>query len=237
MVEPLLSLEGVDLSLSTRSGWFRLQRKQILKGIDLHLEPRSRVALIGANGAGKSSLLSIIAGLIRPDRGRVIRQPGLRTMLLTLGSGFDMRLTGRMNAELAAIFLGATPKQARAVMGEIFAFAELEEYIDTPLSAYSTGMRARLSFAVSQVVETDLLLIDEMLGVGDERFQERSQQALNERICGDQTVVIVSHNLRVLSTLCDRGIWVSQGQIRQEGTIDEVIEAYREAARPAKRSP
>lgn len=226
MDKDLLAFEGVKLQLSTRSGWFRFKTKEVLCGVDLCIGPGERVGVVGANGAGKSSLLGVAAGLIGPDHGRVIRRPGLRTMLLTLGVGFDMRLTGRMNVELSAIFLGATPAQARAAMPEIIAFADLAEYIDTRLSAYSTGMKARLAFAVSQVLRADLLLIDEMLGVGDQRFQEASSKALRERICGDQAVLIVSHNLRMLTELCDRGVWVSGGRILADGPISEVINAY-----------
>ena len=226
MDDPLLSLEEVDLTLSTRSGWFRFKTKHVLQDVNLHLEPGDRLALVGSNGAGKSTLLSVAAGLIRPDRGCITRQPGLRSMLLTLGMGFDMRLTGRMNAELSAIFLGATREQAREAMPQIIELAELQDYIDTPMSAYSAGMKARLSFAVSQVLHAELLLIDEMLGVGDQRFQERSSQALRERICGDQTVVIVSHNLRMLVELCERGLWLSGGRVRMEGSVEEVIHAY-----------
>lgn len=229
MTRPILSLQNVDLRLSTRSGWFRFKSKQVLNDISLQLDPGDRVALVGANGMGKSTLLSVAAGLIRPDRGTVTRQDGIRSMLLTLNMGFDMRLTGRMNAELSAIFLGATTAQARAAMPEIAAFAELEDYMDTPMSAYSAGMKARLSFAVSQVLHADLLMIDEMLGVGDQRFQEKSSHALRERICGDQTVIIVSHNLRVLSELCDRGVWIANGAVRMQGPIGEVIQAYANA--------
>ena len=227
MATEVCRLKGVGVTLSTRMGWFRTKSKRVLEGVDVTLKQGERVGIIGRNGAGKSSLLLVAAGLIRPDSGSVTIDSGVRAMLLTLSMGFDSRLTGRMNAIMAAIFLGATTEEARAAMPEVIAFAELEDYIDAPLHAYSAGMKARLSFAVSQVLHADLLLIDEMLGVGDEAFREKSSAALRARLCEHQTVLIVSHNLTVLNELCDRGIWVDGGRVRVDGPIGEVIRQYR----------
>lgn len=236
MDDELLRLSGVDVTLSTRVGWFRTKRRRVLKRIDLSLRRGERVAVIGRNGAGKSSLLLVAAGLIRPDQGTVTRAEQVRIMLLTLAMGLDTHLTGRMNAIMAAIFLGATAAQARAAMPQVAEFAELGDYFDAPLAAYSAGMKARLSFAVSQVLHADLLLIDEMLGVGDERFRDKSSAALKERLCGDQTVLIVSHNLVMLSELCDRGVWIEDGEVCADGPIRQVIREYRTASSVTSRA-
>ena len=231
MASEVCRLTDVSVTLSTRIGWFGVKRKQVLDGVDLTLRSGERVGVIGRNGAGKSSLLLVAAGLIKPDSGGVTHAAWARTMLLTLAMGFDNRLTGRMNAMMAAIFLGATAAEARVALPDIIEFAELEDYIDTPLHAYSSGMKARLSFAVSQVLQAELLLIDEMLGVGDEGFREKSSAALRQRLCEDQTVLIVSHNLTTLNELCDRGIWIDGGRIRADGPIAEVIRDYRSASK------
>lgn len=227
MPRKLLQLRSVGITLSTRSGLLRIKSSHVLKDISLSIAEGERVAFIGRNGAGKSSLLRLAAGLLRPDTGSVSRPDGIRTMLLSLPPGFDPKLNGKMNIILAAIFLGATLEQARAAVPSIAAFAELEDFLDMPLHAYSSGMKARLGFAVSQIMEADLLLIDEMLGVGDEAFREKSRQALRDKLCRDQSVVIVSHNLKMLSELCDRAIWIDDGQVRADGNIAQVIRQYR----------
>jgi lipopolysaccharide transport system ATP-binding protein len=187
--------------------------------------------VIGRNGAGKSTLLKLLAGIIRPDRGRIIGR-GLRAALLARQVGFDGDLTGRDNIVLSALLLGFSRAEIRAQMDDIVAFAELGEHIDQPLSTYSTGMRARLGFAVSSRLEPDILLIDEALGVGDAAFQAKSTELIEDRLASDRTVVLVTHSPLAARRLCNRAVWIDQGVSRMEGEVDAVLEAYAEQYPP-----
>jgi len=181
--------------------------------------------LMGRNGVGKTTLLKVIAGIIDPDRGR-IHNAGVRVSMLSLQVGFVPQLTGRENAVLSGMLLGATRKAIESSLEEIASFAELEEFMDEPVSSYSAGMKARLGFAVAMQADPDILLIDEVLGVGDGPFRRKSAQAIRERIRSDRTVILVSHNIQMMRQLCDRVLWIERGVSRMQGAVDEVLQAY-----------
>ncbi|MBI5280417.1 MAG: ABC transporter ATP-binding protein [Candidatus Solibacter usitatus] len=183
------------------------------------------VALVGPNGAGKSTILSLIAGLSPPDEGRV-EVNGRVAAMLELGSGFHYDLTGEENALLNAALLGMSREQARDAMPGIIEFAELGEFIREPLRTYSTGMVMRLAFAVAVHVDPDILLIDEVLAVGDQQFQKKCFEKIHAFRRAGKTLVFVSHATELLRELCDRAIWLDHGRLVQDGPLAEVLDAY-----------
>lgn len=196
-----------------------------LRDVDLAVPPGGSLGIVGHNGAGKSTLLKVISRVIRPTSGRV-RVRGRVASLLELGTGFDRELTGRENVFLNGMMLGFTRKDIAARFHRIVDFAGVGEFIDAPLRTYSTGMVARLAFASATDVDPDVLLIDEILGVGDVDFQKRSGErirALADRGCA---VVIVSHNPEAIRVMCTHAAWIEHGQVRMSGPTGGVLEAY-----------
>ncbi|MCI8836674.1 MAG: ABC transporter ATP-binding protein [Hungatella sp.] len=182
--------------------------------------------LIGRNGSGKSTLLKAIGGMISPDSGS-ISLGKQSAALLAIGVGFKRDMTGRENIYIAGLLLGFTQKQIRKKEQEIIEFAELGNFIDMPVRTYSSGMHSRLGFAITAMLETDILLIDEVLSVGDERFQRKSFDKMKELIGGrEKTVVICSHNRPVLEEVCDRVLWMDHGKAVLCGEARTVLEAY-----------
>jgi lipopolysaccharide transport system ATP-binding protein len=196
-----------------------------LKDVSFDLYHGETLGILGRNGAGKSTLLKLLAGIIDSEKG-VVESDGSRTSLLSLQVGFVPHLTGRQNAVLSGILLGLKRAEVEARMDGIVEFAELAEFIDQPLYSYSSGMRARLGFSVAFQADPDILLIDEVLGVGDLEFQQKSTQVMKDRIRSNKTVVLVSHNLNVLRELCDRLVWIEDGETRGEGEIESVLSSY-----------
>ncbi len=225
MHEPALSLEQVGASYWRRVGWWRRQPYWALREISFTLRRGESLGVIGRNGAGKSTLLQLLAGILSPDRGNLINH-GVSTALLSLQVGFIPYLSGRQNAVLSGILLGLSRRRVEAQLDDIRAFSELGEFFDQPISTYSNGMRARLGFAVAILLEADVLLIDEVLAVGDADFRKKSAEVLKHKIRSDKTVVIVSHNIGMLRQLCDRVVWIEDGVSRMEGPAGEVLEAY-----------
>jgi lipopolysaccharide transport system ATP-binding protein len=225
----------VGVHYERRHGIFRSQRFWALEDISFSLYHGETLGIIGRNGAGKSTLLRLLAGIIGPDRGRV-EQHGCRASLLSLQAGFLPRLSGRENAILSGILLGLSRKSVLRKLASIFEFAELQDAIDEPLHTYSAGMRARLGFAVAFQANPDILLVDEVLGVGDQQFREKSSLALRELICSDKTVVLVSHNLDTIRDLCDRLVWIKDRRTFREGATDDVLQEYQDTMNPKKRS-
>ena len=197
-----------------------------LEGISLKLREGEIVGLIGKNGSGKSTLLRAISGIYRPDYGK-IRSRDRISLLAGLGIGFNVHLTGRENVYLYGSILGNSKKTMKSMMDEIINFSELHDFIDNPLRTYSSGMKARLSFSVASAVKSNILLIDEVLGVGDYEFRERSQARIKEMVADAATVFIVSHNFGFLEQTCNRIIMIDQGKIRAIGEPKEVIEIYK----------
>jgi lipopolysaccharide transport system ATP-binding protein len=176
---------------------------------------------------GKSTLLKVLAGILSPNKGEIkVHRQNLRISLTSLQAGFLPHLSGRENALLGGMLLGATKKEVLSCIEEILAFSELNNFYDEPVSTYSTGMRARLGFSVAYHVNPDVILLDEVMGVGDHAFRKKSTAAMKARIKSDKTVVMVSHNLPILREVCDRLVWIEDGITKAQGNVPDLLEAY-----------
>lgn len=196
-----------------------------LKGISFDIKPGECVGIIGKNGAGKSTLLSVLLGVSSPSKGTV-KMNGKRTPLLALGAGFHPDISGRENIIINGILLGNTKKEIMAKSKEIIAFSEIEEFIDMPVRTYSNGMYMRLAFSVAIHTEPVIMLIDEILSVGDEFFQIKSEDAIRKLIAKGVTTVFVSHSMDAIRKICTRVIWLEHGTIKADGKADEVVAQY-----------
>lgn len=196
-----------------------------LKDITFDVKKGEVFGLIGHNGAGKSTILKIISGIMRPTTGNVVLHANVVPML-ELGSGFDMEMTGRENIFLNGAILGYSEEFLNEKYDEIVAFSEIGQFIDVPLRNYSSGMIARLAFSIATVVEPEILIVDEVLSVGDANFQEKSKRRMMELMGGGTTVLFVSHNLDQIREMCDRVIWLDHGQMKMCGDTKEVCDAY-----------
>jgi lipopolysaccharide transport system ATP-binding protein len=203
-----------------------------LKGIDLQVETGTTLGIIGHNGSGKSTLLKTFARILTPDRGSV-EVNGTLSSLLELGIGFHPELTGRENVFLGGSLLGQSRRQVEARYDEIVEFAGIEPFMDMPVKNYSSGMYARLAFAVAVSVDPEVLLIDEVLSVGDERFQIRCYERISEFRAQGRTIVLVSHSLDAIRALCSTVVWLEQGEIRKMGDATEVVGDYLREAHSA----
>jgi lipopolysaccharide transport system ATP-binding protein len=201
-----------------------------LRDINLRVGSGEAVGVVGANGSGKTTLLRLAGGLGKPTSGRV-RRTREASAVLSLGESFDPLLSGRENAITAGILAGYTRKQARRKLEEIVAFAELERFVDDPLRPYSSGMVVRLAFAAAISVDPELLLIDEVLAVGDLAFQRKCLQRLEELRLAGVTILLVSHEETLVRAVCDRVIWLADGRVEVDGSPDDAFGAYRNAAR------
>ncbi len=205
------------------------QRKEdvfyALRDVSFTVEHGESIGLIGANGAGKSTLLSLVAGLVDPDEGEV-RVEGRVAPLLELGIGFHEELTGRENVRLNASLMGLSRRETARAFDAIVDFSELESFIDEPLRAYSTGMKLRLAFSVAIHCDPDILLIDEVLVVGDQAFQKKCMERIHDFRRQGKTLLCVSHSVAMVRSFCDRGIWLDHGKIVMSGTAAEVQNAY-----------
>lgn len=183
------------------------------------------VGLIGRNGAGKSTLLKVISGILKPTEGSVTVRGNIAPML-ELGSGFDFDMTGRENIFLNGAVLGYSEAFIRSKYDEIVAFSEIERFIDMPLRNYSSGMVARLAFSVATVIEPEILIVDEVLSVGDAEFQEKSRRRMLELMSGGTTVLFVSHSLAQIKNMCNRVLWLDYGKVVAFGDTEEICVAY-----------
>ena len=199
-----------------------------LRNIKLEIKAGSSIGLVGANGSGKSTLLKVIGGIIRPNDG-VVERRGRLAALLELGAGFHPDLTGRENVFLNGSILGLTQKQTAEYFDSIVEFSEIGDFIDTQVKFYSSGMYVRLAFAIAVHVDPDILLVDEVLSVGDEPFQEKCMAKIREFQREGRTIVFVSHSAAQVEDLCDRVVVLSHGQIIFDGATDEGIVALRES--------
>jgi len=207
-----------------------------LRDVSLQVSKGETVGLLGPNGSGKSTLLRLIAGLSRPTRGSVAVR-GELAAILTLGEGFHPLLTGEENAITGGVLAGLGVREARRRLGDIAAFAELEDDLDRPLRTYSTGMRLRLAFAVAIHVDPEVLLVDEVLSVGDLAFRQKSLARLEELQADGVTIVVASHDLNQLERTCSRALWLAEGRTRHLGTVPEVAERYQDAVRQRMPTP
>ncbi len=197
-----------------------------LRDVDLTVQRGESVALLGRNGSGKSTVLRLIAGIYRPSHGAVETE-GRITAVIELGAGFHPELTGAENIALYAAVLGLTRKELAERYDEIVEFAAIPDLPDTPLKYYSSGMEARLAFSVAVCLQPDILLLDEVLAVGDQAFRERCLERLRQYHARGGTLILVSHELEQLRALCTRGILLDQGRIVLDGPIDAVLARYR----------
>jgi len=206
----------------SRSG----QEVHALSGVDLAVPFGEAIGILGRNGAGKSTLLRVIAGTLEPDAGTVEVRGRLST-LLALGSGFNADLTGRRNIWLGCLAAGLSRKEAAALVDPIIEFSELDSAVDRPLNTYSSGMVARLGFAIGVSLQPDILIIDEVLAVGDASFRDKSREAMKSLVGRAGNLIIASHQLKVFIELCDRVVWLDGGRIMEAGAPGPTIKAYR----------
>ncbi len=199
--------------------------RTVLKNINIEIKQGESVALIGVNGSGKSTLLKLMTKIIYPNKG-TLKTKGKLTSLLELGAGFHPDFTGRENIYFNASVFGLTKKEIEKRIDEIINFSELGDFIDSPVRTYSSGMYMRLAFSVAINVDAEILLIDEILAVGDQHFQDKCFAKLEELSKSDKTIVIVSHSLGAMGKLCNRAIWINEGTVRMDGKFKKVTESY-----------
>ena len=199
---------------------------EAVKDVSFTVEKGGILGIIGRNGSGKSTLLRAIAGVFSPNSG-TIDLKGHTVSLMALGVGFKDNLTGRDNISLSGMLLGFSEKQIQDKMEEIIEFAEIGDFIDRPVRTYSSGMHSKLAFAITAMLETDIMLVDEVLSVGDERFKKKSLNKMKELINDrDRTVIIVSHSIDTLKSLCDRVMWIHDGEMKEIGEPKKVLDNY-----------
>ena len=196
-----------------------------LKDVSFDVEYGESVGLMGRNGAGKSTLLKILSRITRPSRGKITLYQRVNS-LLEVGTGFNTELSGRDNVYLNGSFLGMKMPEIRQKFDEIVAFSEVEQFIDTPVKYYSSGMYVRLAFSVAVHLTPDILLLDEVLSVGDAGFQHKSQAKMKELLESGATIILVSHNDQAIRDICKRAIWLDKGVIRLDGPSTEVVDQY-----------
>jgi ABC-type polysaccharide/polyol phosphate transport system ATPase subunit len=198
---------------------------EALRGVSFTVQRGSVCGVIGRNGAGKSTLFRTICGILTPSEGRVVVR-GHVTPLFSLGIGFNRELTGRENVLLGGLAMGLAPEEVQEQYQAIVAFAELADAIDYPMRTYSSGMSARLGFAVAVHLDPEIVLIDEALAAGDARFKKKSSDKISELCERDCTVMIITHGVRIISSLADRCLWLDKGRVMAEGPAPDVVDAY-----------
>lgn len=220
-------------AFSIRKSLFKLKKSkseiyEAVRGVSFQVPKGEILGMVGKNGSGKSTMLRAIAGIFSPDSGEIDLH-GNTVSLLSIGVGFQKGLTGRENILLSGMLLGFSREQVQEKMDEIISFAGLGRFIDMPVKTYSSGMHSKLAFSITAVLESDIMLIDEVLSVGDVRFKRKSSRKMRQLISDqERTVMIVSHNSETLRKLCTSLIWLHDGEIRMMGGTDEVLEAYEE---------
>jgi len=211
--------------IRTLNGKMRYEEFWALRDVSFRVEKGEVFGIVGHNGAGKSTLLKVISGILKPTGGTV-RTGGRVVPMLELGSGFDFELTGRENIFLNGAILGYSERFLKDKYQEILEFSELGQFIDVPLRNYSSGMVMRLAFAVATMVNPDILIVDEILAVGDAPFQEKSKRRMMELMGGGTTVLFVSHNIQQVREMCDKAVWLEHGMIKMQGQAQDVCDAY-----------
>ena len=220
-------------SLSMRKSLFHLRKSKLevyeaLRGISFDVKKGEIMGIVGKNGSGKSTLLRAIAGIFSADSGSIELESD-SVSLLSIGVGFQKKLSGRENIILSGMLLGFSEQEVRDKMDEIIEFANLGKFIDMPVKTYSSGMYSKLAFSITAVLETDIMLIDEVLSVGDAKFKKKSYKKMQELIMDEnRTVVIVSHSTETLEKLCTSLLWLHEGEIKMQGDTKTVLDAYNE---------
>lgn len=227
-MEPLISLQGVGVRYKFRGNLFqRPSYFEALKSINLDIYPGETLGIIGRNGAGKSTLLRLISGILQPDSGKILNR-GASVSFLALQAGFDPNLSGRDNAILSGMIQGYSRHEVKVQLDEIYEYSELRDFFDKPVRLYSAGMRARLGFSIATFISSDILLVDEVLSVGDKGFKEKAERSMLNKFQSNQTVVLVSHSPAQISRLCDRAILIEEGTTISAGNPVQVIKLYEE---------
>lgn len=221
-MRPAIALKNVTVSYERKRIFRRQHRvKRVLEGVSLEVRRGECLGVLGRNGAGKSSLLRVLAGIIEPNSGSVVHHG--RAALLTLQAGFIESLSGLENIVLGGMLLGASRQFIRSNLSNIIDFSELGDEINEPLYTYSSGMRARLGFSIAYFTDPEIILIDEVLGVGDAQFRKKSTLAMKEKIQSDRTVVLVSHNANTITENCSRAIVIESGKVISEGNPEDLV--------------
>ncbi len=223
---PVITLQKAGVCYRLKRKIAGSNRYWALNDVSLEVHKGETLGILGSNGAGKSTLMKLMAGIVAPDRGTAWRDPDEKITLLSLGVGFESNLTGRENAILSALLLGLHRHTIDKRLDKIRDFAELGEFFEQPVYMYSSGMMARLGFSVAMEVHPDVLLLDEVLSVGDHSFQEKSAEAIRGLMASDRTVVLISHDMNIIAGLCDRAVWIDRGLTRATGTVAEVSAQY-----------
>ena len=239
--QPIISVEHVSMRFNLAKekheslkeyfvallhGGVRFDEFFALSDVSLDIMPGDFYGLIGLNGSGKSTLLKIISGVYKPSAGKVTVR-GTIAPLIELGAGFDMDLTARENIYLNGTVLGYTPKYIDSKFEDIVEFSELRDFLDVPLKNYSSGMTARLAFAVATMTKPDILIADEILSVGDFLFQQKCEKRMAELMSGGTTVILVSHSIKQIERMCNRVTWLEKGRVRMTGDVKTVCDAYK----------
>ena len=219
--------------LSIKKSLFTLKKSkaevfEAVRGVSFNVPKGQIMGIIGKNGSGKSTMLRAIAGIFAPDSGSIDLH-GFSVSLLSIGVGFQKKLTGRENIILSGMLLGFSEEHIKEKMEQIIKFAELGDFIDRPVSTYSSGMYSKLAFSITAILETDIMLIDEVLSVGDAKFKKKSYNKMKKLITDkSKTVIIVSHSSETLRKLCDTILWLHDGEVKMQGSVAEVLPVYEE---------
>jgi len=225
-MKPVISLQEVGIrykrsgSIFSRKSYF-----DALKSVSFDIFPGETLGILGKNGAGKSTLLRVISGIIKPDSGKLINS-GASVSLLALQTGFDLNLNGRDNAILSGMLQGYSRREVESRIDEIHDYSELGDFFYEPIRSYSTGMRARLGFSITTIICPDVLLVDEVLGVGDQHFKQKAELTMVAKTQSQQTVVLITHSHQQIARLCDRAILIDDGISFASGTPQEVLATY-----------
>ena len=228
---------GIEKNFSIKEafiGVFDKKRRQVktdfwaLSDVSFHVKRGEVIGLIGSNGAGKSTLLKVVSGVMKPTKGKVTVNGAISPMI-ELGAGFDQELTARENIYLNGAILGYSKEFLDSKFNEIVDFSELKDFLDVPIKNFSSGMAAKLAFSIATVVNPEILIVDEILSVGDIKFQEKSKNKMMEMIKGGTTVLYVSHSLESIKELCDRVVWIEHGKVIKVGPAKKMIQEYYKA--------
>jgi len=222
----VIGIDHVSVAYQRKTGVFRHEQFWALKDVSFEVFDGETLGIIGRNGAGKSTLLRLLAGIAESNSGSVVNA-GVRVSLLSLQAGFIQHLTGRENAILGGMMLGLTKEKILKKMDEIYNYADIGEFFDQPVRCYSSGMRARLGFSVAVHVDPDVMLLDEVLGVGDADFRKKSGITMREKIKSNKTVVLVSHNMGLIAEICDRVVWLHDRKVKMVGDTEHVLQIYK----------
>ncbi len=225
MNSDVMKLSHVSVCYKSRKSFFRHDYFDALDDVSFSIKKGETLGIVGSNGCGKTTLLKVLANIYGIDKGEVTWHCS-QVSLLALALGFDAELSGRDNAVISGMLLGGRKKEVLGKLDEIIEFAELDKFIDKPIRTYSNGMRARLGFAVAVKMNSELLLIDEVMSVGDGKFRLKAEEAMVNKINSDQTVVLVSHSLGQLKKLCDRILWLHAGKVKKIGDSESVLNEY-----------